>query len=119
VYHAQRQVEPALLPAGVIAGAVGESAKLQRVDQLSSAGVCGGFAHAVQPGLKHQVLTRGRATIHSASLADIADLLAYTRRLAQQITTCYRRRAAARLEQGRQHTQRRSLAGAIWAKKAK
>ena len=82
VDDAERDVHPAALAAGVrLALAVGVLGELERLQRDLGAALCLGLAHAVQPGLEHQLLAGGDLVPGAAALGDVADPAAHLARV--------------------------------------
>jgi hypothetical protein len=119
VDDAERDVDPAALPAGVgLALAVAILAELEGVQRGGGPTARLGLADPVQPGLQHELLARGGLVPRAAALGDVADPAAHLARFAAQVGSGDRRLAAVGLDERRQHAQGRGLAGSIRAEEA-
>ena len=112
--HAGCEIEDSPLPAGIgFRLAVGEMDDPEPVDQLVDAPRRVGLAHAIELGMKHEVLAAGRNRLHAALLPDIADAFADFARLAREIEAGNHGFSARWQQQRTQYPHGCRLAGAV------
>ena len=112
----ERDVEPALHPAGVAAhdpvGRVGEPDELE---QLVHALLQLGAAHAVDPALQHQVLAAGGLAVEPRLLGHVAERAPGPVRVPDDVVPGDGRAARVGLRQRREDADGRRLAGSVRA----
>ena len=115
----EREVEPALHPAGVAAHlAVGRVDEADALEQLGGARAALLARQRLQARLQPQVLAAGEQRIERGLLQRGADRLAHLRPLLHDVEAADARDAGGRRQQRRQHQHGRRLAGAVRAEEA-
>ena len=116
VHEAERDVDaPALAARQRLDQPVAEIDEVERGAELAGALRRGGGGHAVELGLRDELLVDLRRRVRAAALRDVAELAAHADGIAPEVAARDGRLARGRHEQRRQHALRGRLAGAVGA----
>ena len=119
VHEREREVEPALHPAGVAAHlAVGCLGQADPDQQLIRAPNAVGLRQGLERGLQAQVLAAGQERVEGSLLECRADPRPHLRPFVDNVETGHAGGARGRREQRREHVHSRRLAGAVGAEEA-
>ena len=119
VDEAHGDVEPSPLPAGHrLRLPVPQAVQLQLVEQLLAPPPSVDRGHPVEHPVVHHLVAGPRGAAGGTALRHVADAPAHLLRLADHVVAGHRRGARGRPQQGREHPQRRGLAGAVRAEEA-